>query len=77
MVTELDGSWSAFDWSPDDREILVAHAPTGTETHLWRVDVKTGIKKRVTPDNEVARWRSAQFSSDGRFVHPSATAAPS
>src|SRR4029078_6640236 len=69
MVTELDGSWSAFAWSPDDQEILVAHAPTGTETHIWRVGVKTGVKKRVTPEGEVATWRSPQYSPDGRFVY--------
>ncbi len=60
MVTELDGSWGAADWSADDREILVSHSPTGTETHLWRVDVKTGAKKRVTPEGEVATWRAAE-----------------
>jgi dipeptidyl aminopeptidase/acylaminoacyl peptidase len=69
LVTELDGSWSAADWSADDREILVAHAPTGTETHLWRVDVKTGAKKLLTPEGEVATWRAAQYSPDGRFVY--------
>ncbi len=69
LVTELDGSWTAFDWSPDDAEILVGHAATGTESHLWRVDVKTGTKTRVTPEGEVAAWRSAQYSPDGRFVY--------
>ena len=69
LVTELDGSWAATDWSPDDREILVAHSVTGTETHLWRVDVKTGAKTRVTPDGEVATWRAPQYSPDGRFVY--------
>ena len=69
MVTELDGSWGAADWSADDREILVSHSPTGTETHLWRIDVKTGAKTRVTPEGEVATWRAAQYSPDGRFVY--------
>jgi dipeptidyl aminopeptidase/acylaminoacyl peptidase len=69
LVAELDGSWSAADWSPDDREILVANAPSGTETHLWRVDVKTGAKRRLTPEGEIAAWRAAQYSPDGRFVY--------
>jgi dipeptidyl aminopeptidase/acylaminoacyl peptidase len=69
LVAELDGSWSAADWSPDDREILVAHSVTGTETHLWRVDARTGAKTRVTPDGEVATWRAPQYSPDGRFVY--------
>ena len=47
----------------------MAHAPTGTETHLWRVDVKTGTKTRVTPEGEVATWRAAESSPDGRFVY--------
>jgi dipeptidyl aminopeptidase/acylaminoacyl peptidase len=69
LVTELDGRWSAAEWSPDDREILAVHFPAGTETHLWRIDVKTGTRKRLTPEQDVATWRDAQYSPDGRFVY--------
>jgi dipeptidyl aminopeptidase/acylaminoacyl peptidase len=69
LVTELDGSWEALDWSPDNREIVVGHAVTGTEAHLWRIDVKTGAKTRLSPDGEAVTWRAAQYSPDGRFVY--------
>ena len=43
MIAQVDGSWDALDWSPDDKELLAQQPITGsTETHLWRVEVESG-----------------------------------
>lgn len=70
LVTQVEGSWSVAEWSPDDRELLAVNSPAGnTETSLWRVDVKSGEKKRLSPAGEPAVWRAPQYSHDGRSVY--------
>ncbi|MEO8521907.1 MAG: prolyl oligopeptidase family serine peptidase [Acidobacteriota bacterium] len=68
LVAEMDGVWGADAWSPDDRELVVTHAPAQGEQHLWRVDVATGRKTPLTDPAEHAAWRLPQYSADGRFV---------
>ena len=69
LITEMEGVWTADEWSPDDSEILVSQSRAQGEQHLWRVDVSTGKKKPLTDPAEVAIWRFAQYSPDGRFVY--------
>ena len=71
MIADVDGSWDALDWSIDDKELLAQQLiPGSTETKLWRIDVESGRKTLVSPaSGSPARWSSAQFSADGRFVY--------
>ncbi len=69
LVAELEGTWSAAAWSPDDREIVAVHSPAQGEQHLWRIDVATGAKRALTDPVEYAAWRSPQYAANGRFVY--------
>lgn len=69
LVAELEGAWGAAAWSPDDREIIVVHAPAQGEQHLWRVDVASGARRALTDPAEYASWRVPQYSPDGRFIY--------
>ena len=71
MIAEVDGSWEALDWSLDDKQLLAQQLiPGSTETKLWRINVDSGRKTLVSPaSGSPARWSSAQFSADGRFVY--------
>ncbi len=69
-VLEVDGAWAPQDWSPDDTSLLAVEIFSNFEMYLWRVDVKTGEKKTLTPrDTETAAWFDARFSADGRKVY--------
>jgi dipeptidyl aminopeptidase/acylaminoacyl peptidase len=69
-VIEAEGSWAPQDWSPDGSTILVNEVFANDQTYLWRVDVKTGERKALTPrDGEKAAWYNARFSADGRKVY--------
>ena len=69
-VIEAEGNWSAQDWTPDGSTILVNEVFSNAETYLWRVDVKTGERKAITPrDGEKAAWFNARFSADGRKIY--------
>jgi dipeptidyl aminopeptidase/acylaminoacyl peptidase len=67
---EFTGSWSAQDWSPDGSTLLVNEVIGNNETYLWRLDVKTGEKKPLTPrEGDKGPWYNARFSNDGRRVY--------
>ena len=69
-IIEAEGAWSPQDWTPDGATILVNEIFANAETYLWRVDVKTGERKAITPrDGEKAAWFNARLSADGRRVY--------
>jgi dipeptidyl aminopeptidase/acylaminoacyl peptidase len=69
-VTEVTGTWSLQDWSPDGSTLLVQEQIGDAETYLWRVNVKTGECKIMTARGEgPALWDNARFSGDGRSVY--------
>ena len=69
MIAQLEGQWTAIDWSPDDKAILAVQTISTSENHLWQIDVATGAKSELTPPGSVAvRWTPAQFAPDGRTV---------
>jgi dipeptidyl aminopeptidase/acylaminoacyl peptidase len=71
MVSQVDGAWTVYDWSPDDRELLVLEAISeSSRTCLWRVEVSTGRKIPVSScTEEAAVWTAAQYSSNGRSIY--------
>jgi dipeptidyl aminopeptidase/acylaminoacyl peptidase len=69
MVLQVSGGgWSATDWSPDDATLLVDETLSVSKTRLWLVDVRTGAKTALTPDEEVS-YGVSMFSRDGRGVY--------
>ena len=69
-VAELaGGGWTALDWSPDDRTLLVKETRSVNDSRLWLIDVADGRRTLLTPDTGVAVARgSALFAADGRGV---------
>ena len=73
MVAQLDGEdWTALDWSPDDRKVLLCDYRMSGETYLWILDVLTGVKTLLTEPPSTGRvfnGSHAQFSEDGKGVY--------
>jgi dipeptidyl aminopeptidase/acylaminoacyl peptidase len=70
LVSEVSGTWSVADWSPDDSELLAVNSPAAnTQTSLWRVNVKSGERTPLSPPGDPAVWRAPTYSPDGRFVY--------
>ena len=70
LVSEVAGSWSVADWSPDDSELLAVNSPAeNTQTSLWRVNIKSGERTRLSPPGDPVVWRAPVYSPDGRYVY--------
>ena len=64
------GGWGVEDWSPDDGRLIANEGISVNESRLWLVDVATGTKTRVSPeDKEPVAWNNAKFHPDGRHVY--------
>jgi dipeptidyl aminopeptidase/acylaminoacyl peptidase len=72
LLLEVEGGgWSAQDWSPDDRQLVVRQYLSINETYLWLVDTASGEKTLLTPrrGSEKAAYLGAQFSRDGEGLY--------
>ncbi len=68
-LADFVGPWSPHDWAPDGLTLVANEVRSNSETYLWRIDVKTGEKKLLTPREEKAAWFNSRFSSDGKKVY--------
>jgi dipeptidyl aminopeptidase/acylaminoacyl peptidase len=65
------GGWEVADWSPDDKQLLVAEGISINETYLWLVDVATGKTTLLTPKGGKDRvaYGNAAFAKDGKGLY--------
>jgi dipeptidyl aminopeptidase/acylaminoacyl peptidase len=64
------GGWSALDWSPDDRSLLVSEYLSANESRLYVVDAASGAKTLVTPaGREPVFYAGGAFAKDGRGIY--------
>jgi dipeptidyl aminopeptidase/acylaminoacyl peptidase len=66
---DFEGIWVPQDWSPDGNTLLAANLLSSGSVHtLWRIDVRSGERRPITPVDENVLWDNARFSRDGRTV---------
>jgi dipeptidyl aminopeptidase/acylaminoacyl peptidase len=70
LLCELSGGgWSASDWSDDEAKLLLHEMISANKSRLWLLDVKTGAKELLTPDEgESVAYGAARFERDGRSI---------
>ncbi len=66
LVLKQEGTWSALDWAPDDRRILVEREVSVNESYLHLLDPATGALEAVNPKDEKIGYGTARFARDGR-----------
>ena len=73
MLAELKGGgWGVYEFSPDDRQLLVGEDISANESYLWLMDSATGAKTIITPRGDEAEkvlYAGAQFSKDGKGIY--------
>ena len=71
-LAELEGGgWGAFDWSPDDKTLVVGEFVSINESYLWLFDTATGERKRLTAkgEGEAVGYFGARFAPDGKSLY--------
>lgn len=65
------GGWAVADWSPDEKQLLVAEYISINESYLWLVDAATGARTPLTPRDakEKVAYGAAAFARDGKGVY--------
>jgi dipeptidyl aminopeptidase/acylaminoacyl peptidase len=72
MLAQLKGGgWGVYEFSPDDKQMLVAEYISANESYLWLIDAATGNKTLITPKGEAEKvlYGAAQFSKDGKGLY--------
>ncbi len=65
LLVKAKGSWTAKDWSPDGKRLLVSEYRSINESLLHVVDVATSRLTSVTPQTPRASYRRAIFAHSG------------
>jgi dipeptidyl aminopeptidase/acylaminoacyl peptidase len=69
QLVESTGNYlKAYDWSPDDKQILYCEFISNAISKLWLIDVTSGAN-RLLSTNEKTYFSSPQFSKDGKGVY--------
>jgi dipeptidyl aminopeptidase/acylaminoacyl peptidase len=71
LLSQSDApGWTAFDWSPDDSQIVIGRYISANESQLHLMNTSTGQRTRLTPEtSEKVAWEGAQFSADGKGIY--------
>jgi len=64
------GYFKAYDWSPDDKQIVFCDFTSNTASTLWVIDATSGNKTLVSPKSEQPEYYDyPQFSKDGKGIY--------
>ncbi len=71
VIQNEGGGWSPFDWSPDDKTILLMEYISANESYIWTIDVAAGTKTILTPrvEGEQVNRGGAVFGRDGKGLY--------
>ncbi|NTX05514.1 alpha/beta fold hydrolase [Myxococcus sp. CA040A] len=68
-LTELEGSWAPIAFSNDGAKLLVAQERAVDDADLYVVDVASGARQRITPQEGKGGITSVVFAHDGKSVY--------
>lgn len=71
LIAKSSGSYfKAYDWSPDDKQIVFSDFTSNTTSTLWLIDVASGKTTVLSPKTERPElYDYPQFSKDGKGIY--------
>jgi dipeptidyl aminopeptidase/acylaminoacyl peptidase len=70
LLAQTEGTWSALDWSADERWLLAMQSISSSESYLWKIATANGEKTLLTPKGErPVQWAAAFFAGGGPDVY--------
>lgn len=67
-LLEKEGEWTALDFAPDAKTLLVRRSVSITESELYTLDLATKALTRFHPTTEPVFFGDARFTADGKSV---------
>jgi len=68
-ILEKEGEWTALDFSPDGKTLLVSRSVSITESELYTLQIASQTLTRFHPTKEPVFFGDAKFSQDGKRVY--------
>jgi len=72
MIAQLEGEdWAVFDWSPDDRKVILSDFKSQNESYLWVLDIESGRRTLLTLPGmreKIFNGSYAYFRKDGSGI---------
>jgi dipeptidyl aminopeptidase/acylaminoacyl peptidase len=69
LVFEGDGWFTVGGWSPDDDALILVESHSGFDQDVSVLDLDTGERRHLNPDDDEVRYRSPQWSPDGEALY--------
>ena len=70
IIENKGGGWSVVGWAPDDATLIMQESISINESRLYQVNVATGTKKRLIPENdERSTYYGICYSKDGKGIY--------
>lgn len=73
LLAKLEGEdWAVFDWSPDDRKVILSDYKSYNETYLYVLDLESGRKRLLTPprgSEKIFNGSYAFFGKDSKGIY--------
>jgi dipeptidyl aminopeptidase/acylaminoacyl peptidase len=68
LILSKGGMWSACDWSPDDKQLLVSCYVSRTASRLFVLDIKTRSLQSLTDSSETVSEELGAWAAGGRGI---------
>ncbi|MCS7052424.1 MAG: S9 family peptidase [Ignavibacterium sp.] len=68
MILSEGGAWTAVDWSPDDKKLLIRKSISANESYYYVYDLTSKKLTQINPSNDKISYGSAVFSKDGKGI---------
>lgn len=71
LLAQSSGTYfKAYDWSPDDKQVIFCDFASNTASTLWLVDTASGNKTLLSPKAAASEFYDfPQFSKDGKGIY--------
>ncbi len=69
LLTQERGYWSAIDFSPNDKKLIVEEYVSANESHFYILDITTRRLTEINPTEKKISYGTARWSSDGTSIY--------
>jgi dipeptidyl aminopeptidase/acylaminoacyl peptidase len=69
LILQLGGAWSAVDWSPDDKKVLVHLYVSANKSSYYILDLENLKTEQINPSEEDISYSGAAWSADGKGIY--------